>query len=80
MALAIWGVPNPSKPGTKSEVAHKWAWWRNNPCRLGGPQHFTAGENITSGPPMGVVALRGPQHFKVGDKIRSGPRMSVVAT
>ena len=24
MNLAAWGVPNASKRGTKSEVAHKW--------------------------------------------------------
>ena len=26
----------------KSEVAHKWAWWLRNPCRLGGPHRFRA--------------------------------------
>ena len=32
-----WGVPNASEHGTQSEVAHKWAGWLHNPCRLGGP-------------------------------------------
>ena len=32
--------------GAKAEVAHKWARWRRNPCRLGGPHRFTAGGKI----------------------------------
>ena len=31
------GVPKASKQGAKSQVAHKWARWLHNPCRLGGP-------------------------------------------
>ena len=34
---AVWGVPNASERGTKSEVAHKWTDWLHHPCRLGGP-------------------------------------------
>ena len=33
IAPAIWGVPTASERGTKSEVAHKWAWWLHHPCR-----------------------------------------------
>ena len=29
--------------GAQSEVAHKWARWLHNPCRLGGPHRFRAG-------------------------------------
>ena len=47
---AVWEVPNASKRGTKSEVAHKWANWLHKPCRLGGPQRFKAGDKIRSGP------------------------------
>ena len=31
---------------TKPEVAHKWAGWLHNPCHLGGPQRFRAGDKI----------------------------------
>ena len=54
--LSSRGVPDISKPGTKSEVAHSWAWWLRNPCRLGCPQRFEAGEKIRSGPQVGPVA------------------------
>ena len=47
------GVPNASKRGTKSEVAHKWAWWLHHPCLLGGPQRFSTGDKIRSGPQVG---------------------------
>ena len=32
-----------SERGAESEVAHKWARWLHNPCRLGGAHHFRAG-------------------------------------
>ena len=40
------GQPTP-RPlcGAESEVAHKWARWLYNPCRLGGPHRFRAGGN-----------------------------------
>ena len=53
---AAWGVPSASKRGAKSEVAHKWARWLHNPCRLGGPHCFKAGGRIKSGPQVGKVA------------------------
>ena len=28
------GVPYASEPGTKTEVAHRWAQWLHNPDRL----------------------------------------------
>ena len=31
---AAWGVPTASQRGAESEVAHKWAGWLHNPCRL----------------------------------------------
>ena len=37
------GSPMLQEPGTKSEVAHKWAGWLHNPCHLGAPQRFRAG-------------------------------------
>ena len=32
---AVWGVPNVSKRGTKSEEADKWAYCLHHPCCLG---------------------------------------------
>ena len=40
----------------KSEVAHLWARWLHNPCRLGDPHRFRAGGKIRSGPLVGKVA------------------------
>ena len=34
---AAWSVPTASERGAESQVAHKWARWLHNPCRLGGP-------------------------------------------
>ena len=34
---AVLGISKASKRGTKSKVAHKWADWLHNPCRLGDP-------------------------------------------
>ena len=53
---AAWGVPTASKRGAESEVAHKWARWQHNPCRLGVPHRFGAGGRIRSGPQVGKVA------------------------
>ena len=42
----IEGVPNTSQRRTKSEVAHKWAWWLHHPCHGGGsPMLRSAGQN-----------------------------------
>ena len=44
---AASGIPTASKRGgAKSEVAHKWARWLHQPCRLGDPHRFRArGQN-----------------------------------
>ena len=52
----ICRVPNASKRGTKSEVAHKWADWLHHPCRLRGPQRFRAEHKIRRGPQVGRLA------------------------
>ena len=52
----IWMVPNASQHWTKSEMAHKWADWLHNPCRLRGPQHCTEGAKINSGSQNGGLA------------------------
>ena len=53
---AAWGVPTGSEQRAESEVAHKWARWLHNPCRLGGPHRFRAGGRIRSDPQVGKVA------------------------
>ena len=52
---AAWEVPTASEQGAKSEVAHLWARWLHNPCRLGGPHRFKAGGRIRNGPKVGEV-------------------------
>ena len=49
-------VPTALERGAKSEVAHKWARWLHNPCRLGDPHRFRAGGKIRSGLQVGKVA------------------------
>ena len=53
---AAWGVPSASERGAESKVAHKWARWLHNPCRLGGPHRFTTGGRIRGDPRVGKVA------------------------
>ena len=53
---AAWGVPTAAQRGAKSEVAHKWARWLHNPCRLGGPHRFIAVGRIGGGRQVGKVA------------------------
>ena len=56
VTLAASGIPNASERGAKSEVAHLWATWLRNPCRLEDPNRFRAGGKIRSGPLVGKVA------------------------
>ena len=80
------GVPNASKRGTKSEVAHKWDRWLHNPCCLGGPQRFRAGRTKSevahkwAGWLHTPCRLGGPQRFRAGDRITNGPKMGLAAT
>ena len=48
--------PTLQSEGAESEVAHKWARWLHNPCRLGVPHRFGAGGKIRGGPQVGKVA------------------------
>ena len=82
---SVWGVPNTSKWGTRTKVAHMWADWLHHPCRLGGPQSFTAGNKVESGPRVGGLGTLplpsgGPQRFGAGDGIGSGPHVCGMAT
>ena len=61
-----WGVHNALERRTESKVAHKWARWLCNPCRLGGAERLKAGDIIINGPQVGQVATKplppgGPQ-------------------
>ena len=47
---AASGISSASERGAKSEVAHRWARWLHQPCRLGDPLRFRAGGKIRSGP------------------------------
>ena len=53
---AAQGVPTASERGAESEMAHKWARWLHNPCRLGNPHRFRAGGRIKGSPQVGQVA------------------------
>ena len=53
---AAWGVLTASERGARTVVAHKWARWLHNPCRLGGPHHFRGGGRIKGGPQVGKLA------------------------
>ena len=53
---AATGSPSASERGTKSEVAHVWARWLHQPCRLGEPHRCRPGDKIRSGPLVGMVA------------------------
>ena len=53
---AASGIPSASERRAKSKVAHLWARWLHNPCRLGDPLRFRAGGKIRNGPLVGKVA------------------------
>ena len=55
--MATSPLPNTSKRGTKSQVAHKWADWLHSSCHLRAPQRYRAGDKIKSGPQVGRLAL-----------------------
>ena len=43
------------KTGTHWGEGHEWAKWLHNPCRLGVPQRFRAGDKISSGAQVGTL-------------------------
>ena len=53
---AVSGSSSASERGTNSEVADKLARWLHNPCRLGEPLRFRAGDYLRSGQQIGKVA------------------------
>ena len=62
-------------------MAHKWARWLHNPCRLGGsPALWSGGQNQTW-PTCGQQGYLGdPHRFKAGGNIRGGPQVGKVST
>ena len=85
ITLAASGIPIASKRGAKSEVAHKWARWLHQPCRLGDPHRFKAGGKIRSGPYMGKVATsplppRGSPPLQSGGQNQKCPKKGGNAT
>ena len=85
MTPAAWGIPTASERGAESKVAHKWARWLHNPCRLGVP---TASERGAESEVAHKWArwlhnprrLGDPHRFRAGGKIKSGPQVGNVAT
>ena len=78
ITLAAWGVPTSSEQEAESEVAHKWAWWLHNPCRLGCPYGFRAGGRIRSGSSQkGEILFLGGHATKRG--FQSGGTISEIA-
>ena len=57
---AASGIPSASERGAESEVAHLWARWLHNPCRLGDPLRFRARGRIRSGPVCGQGGYKTP--------------------
>ena len=86
--VATQPLPSRGSPmlctGTRSEMAHMWAQWLPNPCRLGGPQCSARGQNekwptCWHGGYL-TPAVSGVPNALHGDKIRNGPPVGTVAT
>ena len=71
---AAWRVPTTSEQGAESEVAHKWAGWLHNPCRLGVPN---AGGRISSGSSQKwkILFFRGHATQSGGGNIKNSPQV-----
>ena len=81
---AACGIPTASQRGAESEVAHKWARWLPNHCRLGGPYRSQRGAESEvahkwAGWLHNPCRLWDPQRFTAGGRIRSGPQVGQVA-
>ena len=86
VTIAVLGIPSASARGKKSEVAHMWATWLRQPCRLGDPHRFRPGGLNQKWPTSGqngyvTPAVSGiPTASEKGDKIRSGPLVGNMTT
>ena len=68
---AVSGSPTAAEQGVKSEVAHKWANWLRQPCRIGEPHHLKAGGKIRSGPEVGEMDAS-PLPYRGAPPLQSG--------
>ena len=68
---ATSGIPPASERAAESEVAHLWARWLRQSCRLGDPLRFKAAGRITSDPLAGKVATS-PLPPRVSPPLHSG--------
>ena len=75
---AVSGIPTSSERGAKSEVAHKWAKWLPDPCRIGDPLRFRGGGKMRSGPQVGKMATS-PLPYRGSPPLQSGGAKSEVA-
>ena len=74
---AASGIPTASERGAVLEVAHKWARWLHNPCRLGVPTALKQGaESEVAAVRNGKSYFWGPRNkawiSEWGDNIKSG--------
>ena len=81
---AVWEVPTASEQGADLGVAHKWARWLHNPCRLGVPTASERGRELEVAQKWArwlhnPCRLGGPHGFGAGERIRSGPQVGKVA-
>ena len=68
---AVSGSPTAADRGAKSEVAHLWANWLPQPCRIGEPHRCRAVGKIGSGPQVGKVATS-PMPYRGAPPLQSG--------
>ena len=66
-------------------MAHKWARWLHNPCRMGVRTGSERGGKLEVAHKWArwlhnLCRLGGPHRFKAGGTIRGGPQMGKVAT
>ena len=83
---AASGIPSACERGAESEVAHLWARWLHDPCRLGEPLRFGAGGAESQVAHLWArwlhkpCRLGEPLRFRAGGRIRSGPQVGKVTT
>ena len=66
------GSPPLHSRGTKSEVAHLWARWLRNPCRVGDPHRFRAGGTKSEVAHLWARWLRQPCRLGDPHRFRAG--------
>ena len=82
---AASGILTASERQAKSEVAHLWARWLRNPCRLGKPLRFRAGAkselaHLWARWLRNPFRLGDPHRLRAGGKITSGTLVGKVPT